>query len=148
MEQKQNMQEGVGKIVAAAMKVLYSPEMEPHLEQGLQDDAPIAQRLAMQVAGLIKMVDEKEKMSLSKRFLIPAAVILVQDLAKFATEAMGIEVSEEELIQAQQMVAKGLLAEYAGMQQQQQGGGQPEQAEAPPEPQQPPAPTGLIAGAR
>jgi len=134
------LKDAYGRVVVAGMTALYSPQTREHLMAGLQGDQPIAQKVAMQIAGLMKMLDMKSGMKIPKQVVIPAAITLMMDLFKFLHEA-GVKYEQEDVSEASGLLVKILVDEYKVMQA--QGGGAPAAQPAQP---QPAAPTGMIGG--
>lgn len=143
------LKESIAKVIGASMKLLYSPESAQFLESGLAGDAPVAEKLAGEVAGVLRIVDDRAKMAVPKQAMVPAAMFLIQDLADFAQSAMGIEVSEEDIVAAMKLCVEKLVAEYKSLEQQKAA--QPAQQASPqqpaPQPVQAPQPQGLMMGA-
>lgn len=134
------LKDAYGRVVVAGMTALYSPQTREHLIEGFKGNQSIAQKVAMQIAGLMKMLDMKAGMKIPKQVVIPAAVTLMMDLFKFLHEA-GVKYEQEDVSEASGLLVKILVDEYKVMQA--QGGSAPAAQPAQP---QPAAPAGMIGG--
>lgn len=122
-------------IILAGQKIMYDEKTRHILMEGLSGEAPVAQKIAMQIVGVIKMMDDRAKPMLPRNLIIPAALALMMDLASFIKEG-GTPIKKEDLQQAGQMIIKAIMLELGGKTQEQQPvaadqqPGMPEQQEA------------------
>ena len=89
------MKDTVDRIVAAGMKMAYSPQMADERQQFLQGQEPIGQRMAQTVAGLLLTLDQQAKGGLPVGAIFPAGVDLLGDAAEMLSKA-GQPVSQED----------------------------------------------------
>jgi len=138
----------VQKVVLSGMKLLYSPSTRKMLMDGISADAPMPQKLAMEIAGVMKLIDDRTPAGIPPQAIAPGAIMLLFDLAAFMRQAKIGNPSDEDVMAAIK-VMKGLLLELftkhgKGATAQQQA--QPAPAGQQPPAQQPPAqPAGLLA---
>ena len=138
----------VQKVVLSGMKLLYSPSTRKMLMDGIAADAPMPQKLAMEIAGVMKLIDDRTPSGIPPQAIAPGAIMLLFDLAAFMRQAKIGNPSDEDVMAAIK-VMKGLLLELftkhgkgATAQQQAQSAPAWQQQLA----QQPPArPAGLLA---
>lgn len=71
------------KVVLAAMKLMYDDKGFNLFKSGLSAQAPMANKLAGEAAGLIKIVNDKANGGIPRQVLIPAAIMLALDIAGF-----------------------------------------------------------------
>ena len=118
-------QEAVQKIVLSCLTVMYDPKTFPIFKQGLSSGKPIPDILAMETAGLIRMVDDRTQHNLPKKLLPMVAVIVLMEMAKFMSDA-GIGRPSEEDIKAAIVKALNMLTGiYRDLAQQRRQGQQP-----------------------
>ena len=89
------MKDAVDRIVAAGVKVAYSPQMGEERQQFLQGQEPVGQRLGQTVAGLLLTLDQKTKGGLPVAAIFPAGVELLGEASEMLTEA-GQPVTQED----------------------------------------------------
>jgi hypothetical protein len=134
----------VARIAAAGQKIMYSPEMRDELTAEVQRDAPVAQKMAESVTGLMLTLDSKMQGGIPEEALFPAALDMLGEAAEVLSQA-GAQVTMEEYNDAARllfiMMAKklglsddqimGAAEQAAGAA---EGGGKepPEPTEAPP----------------
>ena len=136
------MRDTVDRIVAAGMKVMYSPEMADEREQAVSGSGPVAQALAESITGLTLILDQKSQGGIPIEAIFPAAMELLSDAAEMFIKA-GKPVDQETYNDAARMmfvmIGKKLGAsddELMQGAQQAAGGGQPA-GEAPGEQEEP-----------
>lgn len=110
------------RVVVAGMKVLYSPQTRQMLITGLRGDGPVAEKVASQIAGVMKTLDMQAGMKIPKQILAPAAITLMMDLFKLL-DAAKIKYAPEDVSTASGLLVKLLVQEYTLMQQTTQPGG-------------------------
>lgn len=129
------------RFVMAGQKVMYSPQTRKFFLDGLKG-RDIVSSIVHEVAGIVKLLDDKAKGKMPKRVFLPAAITLMFDAFKFVEEAGKHKFNNEDIAKGVQMMAQLLVLEYSQMKKQQppqdplppQQGGQPPQ----PAPQQQP----------
>lgn len=89
--------EALNKIIMAGQRLLYDPKTFPIFKEGISAKQPLSNILAIQTAGLIKMIDKKAGGKLPKHVVVPAAVTLLAEIAKFMNDAGLAEPTEEEV---------------------------------------------------
>lgn len=134
----------VQKVVLSGMKLLYSPSTAKLLDDGLKADVPMPQKLAIEIAGIMKLVDERTPKGIPPEAIAPGAVMLLFDLAHFMRQSGAGNPTDEDIQAAIKILQKFLLEIFTKMgkgatgQQQSQPTQQAQQAQ-----QQPPR--GLLA---
>lgn len=109
--------DAVARIVAAGMKVMYSPDMRDDVMQAVQSQEPAAQVLAQNVLGLIGALDQKAQGGLPEQAIFPAGVELLGEAAEVLIAA-GKEVSQQDYADSVRLLAV-LMAQMAGHSQEQ-----------------------------
>ena len=85
------MNENFQKIVLAGMKLLYDKKVFERTKAGmLRKNVPLPQRLAIETAGLMKVLMDKSQGKIPAPLIAPAASMLLMEMGKFMAEA-GIE---------------------------------------------------------
>lgn len=137
----------VQKVVLSGMKLLYSPSTAKLLDDGLKADVPMPQKLAIEIAGIMKLVDERTPKGIPPEAIAPGAVMLLFDLVQFMKQSGAGNPTDEDIQAAIKILQKFLLEIFTKMgkgatgQQQPQ---QPQQSQPAQQPQQQP-PRGLLA---
>ena len=140
MEMKPADAKNVQKLVMAGMTIMYDAKTFPIFERGLSRKAvPIPQRLAMEVAGLMKMLMERSGGKIPRQIIIPAALMLLAEMAHFMAQADIDKPTGDDLNKAKSMLPVLLKKLFPA--------GQQPQAQTPAEPQAPAAPAALQAPA-
>ena len=85
----------VARIAAAGQKIMYSEQMRDDLDAEVQRDAPIPQKLAESVTGLMLTLDQKMQGGIPEEALFPAALDLLGEAAEVLSKA-GQQVTMEE----------------------------------------------------
>ncbi len=130
------------RVVLAGMKLMFSEKTFAMLKSGMtKQDVPLPQRLAMETAGLMKMLMEKSAGKIPIQLIAPIGAMLLMEMGKFMTEAGVAKPTSDDINQGTVLLFKLLFKMYGG-------GGQPQPAApVPPVPPQPPAaPAGMIQG--
>ncbi|MBK8772473.1 MAG: hypothetical protein IPM06_18905 [Rhizobiales bacterium] len=130
------LKEAFQKVVMAGLKIMYAPQTRETLASSLSQDQPIADVVASNVAGLMRIMDDKSGGKIPRQVIIPAAVVLMQDLFKFVAESGIAQPTEDDATQALQKLVVTLAQTYHVMSK------QPEQSG--PQMNTQPAPTGLM----
>lgn len=140
------------RVVMAGMKLMFSEKTFAMLKSGMtKQNVPLPQRLAMETAGIVKMLMEKSAGKIPVQLIAPIGAMLLMEMGKFMTEAGVAKPNDKDIAEGTGLLFKLLHKMYAG------GGQQaapqaPATAPVPPQPQpqqqQPPAATaGMIQGA-
>jgi hypothetical protein len=88
------MRDTVDRIVAAGMKIMYSPEMADEREQAVSGGGPVAQALAESITGLTLILDQKSQGGIPIEAIFPSAMELLSDAAEMFIKA-GKPVDQE-----------------------------------------------------
>lgn len=150
MEMNQKDMDIFQRVVLAGMKLMFSEKTFPMLKSGLTKvDVPLPQRLALETAGLFKMLMEKSGNKIPIQLIAPAGAMMLMEMAKFAADGGIAKPTQKDIAEASGLLLKMLHKMYAGGQQQ-----PPAAPPAEPMPQQPPAapaqpmpPAGIMQGA-
>lgn len=139
--------EALNKIIMAGQRLLYDPKTFPIFKEGITQKQPLSNILAIQTAGLIKIIDKKAGGKLPKHVVVPAAVTLLAEIAKFMNDAGLAEPTEEEVKLGLKKMLDIVGEIYSPAIQSQPGAGQGE-VEEPEEPGQPEGmpPPGMASG--
>ena len=140
----------VQKVVLSGMKLLYSPSTAKLLDDGLKADVPMPQKLAIEIAGIMKLVDERTPKGIPPEAIAPGAVMLLFDLAHFMRQSGAGNPTDEDIQAAIKILQKFLLEIFTKMGKGVQGRGAAQSQQSQPaqqpaqQPQQQP-PRGLLA---
>lgn len=134
----------VQKVVLSGMKLLYSPSTAKLLDDGLKADVPMPQKLAIEIAGIMKLVDERTPKGIPPEAIAPGAVMLLFDLAQFMRQSGAGNPTDEDIQAAIKILQKFLLEIFTKMGKGATGQQQPQQPQPAQQPQQQP-PRGLLA---
>ena len=137
----------VQKVVLSGMKLLYSPSTAKLLDDGLKADVPMPQKLAIEIAGIMKLVDERTPKGIPPEAIAPGAVMLLFDLAHFMRQSGAGNPTDEDIQAAIKILQKFLLEIFTKMGKGVTGQQQPQQPQQPQPAQQPQQqpPRGLLA---
>lgn len=101
--------EAFKKVVLAGMKLMYDPKTFKLFANGIQrQDVPLPELLAQETAGLIKMLMDKSQNKIPPHIIMPAATMLLMEIAKFMKDA-GIASPGKEDIQKGTMLMMELI---------------------------------------
>ena len=135
-------QDTYAKIVAAGKKILYSPQMDPEIQQLLEGEGDLGQKLGMGVFGLVSLLLAKSNGTLPADLLVPAGCELVVEAATMLEET-GVKITDRDIARGASVFVRQVM-QKAGIDENQlaQGvaGGDPARQPAPvqePAPQQP-----------
>lgn len=117
-QQALSMQEKTQRIVMAGMKVMYSPETSKMLTEGMTSDAPMPQKLAMEVAGVMKIVHDKTANGLPPETVAPAAMMLLFELAQFMQQSGAGSPTKDDISAAVPILQNALKSILQGQQKQ------------------------------
>ncbi len=100
--------ENFQKIVLAGMKIMYDEKTFRILKNSMMDRTkPLQVRLAMDSAGLMKMLDEKSGGKIPRQLIAPAGAMLLMEMGKFMAE-VGVEKPTPDQIRE----ATGMLMQF------------------------------------
>ena len=138
----QAMHDTFQRVVAAGMKIMYSPDMKDEMDAAMQSQDPIPKKIADNTTGLLLTLDQQTKGGIPAGALFPAAVELAAEAADVLVAA-GQAVSQEDFNDALLMMYAQIGKKLGGsddelMQNAQQALGQPPGPSAPPDPNAPP----------
>lgn len=139
--------ENFKKVVLAGMKLMYDKNVFERTKAGmLRKNVPLPQRLAVETAGLMKVLMDKSQGKIPPALIAPAASMLLMEMGKFMAEA-GIEEPTPEQIREGTKILMELLKRLFAPK---QGQPVPQQPATPPAapPQQvaPAQPAGIMQG--
>lgn len=86
--------DAVERIVAAGMRLIYSPEMRDQLQEAVASDAPVDQKLADNAVGLLLTLDQKSQGGIPVAALFPAGMALLGEAVQVLQSA-GQQVTQE-----------------------------------------------------
>jgi len=92
----------VDRVVAAGMKVMYSPQMRDEVVKAVQSDEPVASKLAQNTVGLAIMLDQKTEGGIPMEALFPIVIGLMGEAAD-VLQAAGETVTMEDFNEAARM---------------------------------------------
>lgn len=87
------------RVVAAGMKVMYSPQAAQEVMAEVRAPGPAVQKLASSTAGLVVMLHRQAKPGIPGAVIFPAAVALMYEAAQLL-EAAGEPVTQEQFNEA------------------------------------------------
>lgn len=140
-----NDQLAIRKVVMAGMKVMYDPKTFPEFKQGMLKQMPMPQKLATEAAGLMKLLQDKAQGAIPRQILLPAASMLLLEIAKFMSDAGFGKPTPQDIKAAGQVLLQLMPKAFPKP----PVDGQPAApAVAPAQPQAPPPARGLIQSAQ
>jgi len=108
------MREAYDKLVTAGMKIMFDKSTHHLMQEQMQAEGPIDDRLAEGVASLMAMMLKNSKGAFPQQLIIPAGIELMLHAADFAAQAAGERIDAETMGSAiQKFVFK--LFEGAGV---------------------------------
>lgn len=142
MEMPKQDMDAFERVVLAGMKLMYDKSTFKIFQSGMmKEDIPLPKRLAVEAAGLMKMLMEKSGGKIPPQIIVPAATMLMMEMGKFMSEAGVAEPTSEEMREASGILLKLLEALFVdGKQPSAPGQAEPPAAEAPAPEAQPQAP--------
>lgn len=75
------------RVVLAGQKLMYDAKTFPIFRAGMMKQMPMPQKLATEAAGLVKTLQDKANGAIPRQVLIPAATMLILEIAKFMKDA-------------------------------------------------------------
>ncbi len=98
-----DQKDAVERVVAAGMKLMYSPAMREELKAEIARDVPVPQKLAEAVTGLLLTLDKQSQGGIPVGALFPAGLELLSESAQVLTAA-GQPVGQADYNTAAQMM--------------------------------------------
>lgn len=124
----------IHRVVLAGMKLMYDPKTLPMLVAGITKNAPMPQKLAMEVAGVMHLVDQQSQAGLPPDVVAPASILLLYELAQFMKQSGAGNPTPDDIQAALQLLQKVLAEVFLKMGKAMTAGKQPA----------PQAPAGMI----
>ena len=135
-----NMQDGYERIVLAAKKVMYSPQMKPQMMELLRGPGTVGEKIGKGVVALMAILYSQSNNTLPPQLIIPAATEMVAEAGDFLRKA-GMKVSDDDVAEGMATMIEEILSR-AGVSPEQipqllagdaQGGQMPAQPGQPPQ---------------
>lgn len=92
-----NDQVATKRVVLAGMKLMYDEKTFPTFKAGMMNKMPMPDKLATEAAGLVKMLQDKANGSIPRQVLIPAASMLMIEIAKFMKDVKVAAPTSEDI---------------------------------------------------
>jgi hypothetical protein len=105
-------QQAVQQAVLAGMRLMYDKKTFPMLLNGMKSATPMPQKLAMETAGIIKLVDEHAPQGLQPEVVAQASVMLLLELVDFMSQA-GQKPTEKDAMDAIGMLKTVLVKVFS-----------------------------------
>ena len=100
------------RVLTAGMKMMYSADNSQLMQDIiLNDEIPVANKLGEGIANLLVMMDNTGNGTIPKEILVPVGVALMFEAADYLFE-VGIEVTEDDLGAALELLIKGVFVGY------------------------------------
>jgi hypothetical protein len=93
----------VDRVVAAGVKVMYSPQMQEQMKAAIESQDPVPKKMAENVTGLLLTLDKQTQGGIPDQALFPAGMELMGEAAEVLTSA-GQPVTQEDYNQAARMM--------------------------------------------
>jgi len=95
-------EDAVERVVAAGLKTMYAPGMREELQNEVNRDVPVPQKLAEGVVGLVLTLDKQTKGGIPMPAIFPAILMLLAEGAE-VLNAAGQPVTQEDYNEAAQL---------------------------------------------
>ncbi len=135
----EDLQSKVERVVVAGLKLMYDPKMRKMLVDGTTAKTPLPQKLAMETAGIMKLLKDKAPNGIPPEVVSPAAVMIMFEFALFMKQAGMGTPSPQEMQAAMKILQQLLITVFAPR-------GAPPAASAPAAPVPAPAPAAPAQG--
>lgn len=76
-------QQAIQKVLVAGMQLMYNAGTFKTFRAGMTKKGPLPQTLAREAAGLVKILNDKANGAIPRQLLIPAAYLLMLEIARF-----------------------------------------------------------------
>ena len=96
------------RVIVAAQKIMYSPQMEGQIKQVLQGPGTIGQKLGQAIVGLLAIIISHSNNTMPKQLIIPVGIELVTEGADFLRKA-GMQVSDQDISQGVSVMVQDIL---------------------------------------
>lgn len=93
------MKDVVDRVVAAGVKVMYSPQMREQVRSAIESTQPTPQKLAENVTGLLLTIDQQTPNGIPAEALFPVGIELLGEGAE-VLQAAGQKVTQEDFNEA------------------------------------------------
>ena len=110
MHLQPNQKPQLERIIAAGMKVMFSPETHKMMIEQMNGQGPVEQRLGMGIVALLSILWQESKGALPPQLLIPAGMVLLAHAADFMTKS-GQQVTPEQQGAAHEIMIDTLLSQ-------------------------------------
>jgi hypothetical protein len=100
------------KVVLGCSKLLFAKETHDYLVNGLKRPGPIAAKIAAETVGVMKLFASRVKGEIPRQVLLPAATMLVMEIARFAGKAGFGEPSGKDVKDAIRMLPALLMKAF------------------------------------
>ena len=132
------------KLVMAGMTLMYDEKTREYLINGLKGPGDPTDKVAAEVVGLMRLLDEKSKGKIPKELIAPVARDLLLELVHFASLGGFFKLKKEQITLAMKKTIAQLMKQYGvfdEMQRKKSGPASPVSAPpaVPPQPAAPPA---------
>lgn len=112
--QKQlSVQEKIHRIVLSGMGLMYGEKTFPMLLEGIKKTTPMHQKLAMEVAGVMKMVDQASEKGLPPETVGPASIMLLFELVEFMHQSGAGSPTDQDVKAAMQILQNAVSRELS-----------------------------------
>ena len=108
-QQASDLQTKVQKIVMVGMKIMYDPSMRKTLMAGVTSKIPMPKKLALETAGVMKLIDMKTNAGIPPDAVAPSAVLLMYEFALFMKQSGAGEPTQDDMKAAMVMLQKLLI---------------------------------------
>ena len=113
----EKMRNAFDRVVLAGQKILYGKETQDMIDEFLNQNAPLEEKLGAGVANIVVMIDNKANGAIPKEILVPAGTVLLFDAADFLTQS-GEKISTTVIGKAYEIMFYGIFAAYGAEPQQ------------------------------
>lgn len=87
----------IRRVVLAGMQVMYDKTTFQIFKAGMMKKEPLPDKLATQAAGLMKSLQDKANGRIPRPILVPAAMMLVLEIAKFMEEVGLVKPTQDDI---------------------------------------------------
>lgn len=85
----------VARVAAAGQRLMYAPGMRDELNAEVERDAPVTQKMAESVTGLMLTLDQQTPGGIPQEALFPAALDLLSEAAEVLSQAGDVVTADE-----------------------------------------------------
>ena len=105
------MRKAFQQVVMAGKKVLYSQETAPIIDEVLNAEGSIGEKLGAGIANLVVTLDNKANGAMPKDVIIPAATVLLFDAADALAQA-GMKIATQDIAVAYETMFYSIFQSY------------------------------------